>query len=100
MIHTCRKSLPDIHINSSHWHEHQEVMAQNVLRTSWGIPRLTHQYDSRELNDFLEKLSVGLHGRVEAEEITMRLDSSPFGLSLSNQALTLCQWLILLPVIG
>lgn len=102
MVHTC-KSLRDININSSHWHESQQVMAQNVVRTSWGIPGVTHHCCFEELNDsfgFLEKLSVGLHGRVEATEITVRLDSSPFCLSLSNQALAFCQWLTLLLMSG
>lgn len=75
-----------------------KVMVQNVVRTSWGIPRVTHQRDFKELKDsfgFLEKHSVALQGRVKAAEITMRLDSSPSPFLLSNRALTLHQWLII-----
>ena len=78
-------------------------MAQNVVRTSWGIPGGTHHCCFEELNDsfgFLEKLSMGLHGRVEATEIIVRLDSSPFCLSLSDQALAFRQWLTPLLMIG
>lgn len=53
-----------------------KLMVQNAVRTSWGIPRVTHQYDFKEMKDsfgFLEKHSVALQGRVKAAEITEAL---------------------------
>lgn len=75
-------------------HECQQVMAQNGARTFRGIPGGTPHCDSEKPNDsfgFLDKLSMGLHQRVGATEIPVRSESPPFHLSLSNQALTLCQ---------
>lgn len=98
----CREILTDINIHSFHRHEHQQVMAQNGVRTFRGIPGGTPHCDSEKPNDsfgFLDKLSMGLHQRVGATEIPVRSESPPFHLSLSNQALTLCQWLTP-PLIG
>lgn len=70
-------------------------MAQNEARTFRGIPGVTLHCDSEKQNDsfgFLGKLSMGLHQRAGATEIPVRSDSPPPRLSLSNQALTLCQW--------
>ena len=65
----CREILTDINIHSFHRHEHQQVMAQNGVRTFRGIPGGTPHCDSEKPNDsfgFLDKLSMGLHQRVGA----------------------------------
>lgn len=103
MAHLCREILTDIYINSFHRHESQQVTAQNGARTFRGIPRVTHHCESEKPNysfSFLDKLSVGLPQRAEATEIPVRFESPLFCLSLSNQALTLSQWLTLLLIGG